>query len=245
MTDSRAQSGSIVVETVLFGYDQAAVRFDRLGSGMHSVSDPVAFRRLLAERPSVVVVFAPPATDADIGVVAHERSCRRDMRAVLVDRPIDSAERLAALRAGFDEALDDGIAASELAGRISLLAERAQRERRAPRIALGERAQLDLDTRSLIVDGKPVHLRPREFELLAVLAEHPGHTFDRLGLLAAVGAELSIHQQRTVDVHIRWLRAKLELAGAGCARLETVRGVGYRLEPASEAAFHPAALTKR
>jgi DNA-binding response OmpR family regulator len=89
---------------------------------------------------------------------------------------------------------------------------------------------LDVDRHAhrVSVDGRPVELSYREFELLAFLAEHPGRVFSRRQLVSSVwnGAEVG---SRTVDVHVRRLRMKLGRYAAG---IVTVRNVGYRYEPA-------------
>jgi DNA-binding response OmpR family regulator len=88
---------------------------------------------------------------------------------------------------------------------------------------------LDIDRHAhrVRVDGRPVELSYREFELLAFLAEHPGRVFGRRQLVSSVwnGADVG---SRTVDVHVRRLRMKLGRYAAG---IVTVRNVGYRYEP--------------
>ena len=219
-----------------------------LAPTMQVVSDSSTFRNLLlTRRPQLVVVFAPPASADDIAAVAAERRRRRDMRAVLVDEPADTAQRLSALRSGFDEAFNNTIVPAELAGRLALLAEHSAREAPGRRIAMGSDVLLDLDARELRISGQPVHLRPREFALLEVLASNPGRTFTRQQLLAAVGARTSIRDLRTIDVHIRWLRSKLDAHPTVRARLMTVRGAGYRLDrgiPARTAAVNNTLTTR-
>jgi DNA-binding response OmpR family regulator len=96
----------------------------------------------------------------------------------------------------------------------------------SPAVQLG----LDIDRHAhrVSVDGRPVELSYREFELLAFLAEHPGRVFSRRQLVSSVwnGADVG---SRTVDVHVRRLRVKLGRYAAG---IVTVRNVGYRYEPA-------------
>ncbi|GAA1361286.1 winged helix-turn-helix domain-containing protein [Catellatospora chokoriensis] len=85
---------------------------------------------------------------------------------------------------------------------------------------------IDTTSRTVTVDGAPVRFTRREFELLFFLVRHTGAAFTRLQLMRAVwGHEFS--GERTVDVHVRRLRAKLGAHGAGLA---TVHGFGYRLE---------------
>ena len=85
---------------------------------------------------------------------------------------------------------------------------------------------VDRVARRVIAAGQPLHLTRREFELLAFLAEHPGCVFSRAELLRAVWNEASVGS-RTVDVHVRRLRAKL---GTEAHRLVTIRNVGYRID---------------
>ena len=181
--------------------------------------------------PAVVVVWVPPATAEEIGDVAAARRVRRDLRAILIDRPAASGERVTALRSGFDEALDSRVDHAELASRIDLLGEEIRQQLAARRVQLGGSVWLDRERRQLVVADKPVHLRPREYALLDVLARDPGRTFSREELLNAVGADPAHGDLRSVDVHVTWLREKLEPAGKGAPVLETIRGVGYRLEP--------------
>jgi DNA-binding response OmpR family regulator len=76
--------------------------------------------------------------------------------------------------------------------------------------------------------GKYVALKPKEFELLRFLARHPGQVFTREQLLDHVWGHGFVGENRTVDVHVRWLREKIEASPSEPALIETVRGVGYR-----------------
>jgi DNA-binding response OmpR family regulator len=78
------------------------------------------------------------------------------------------------------------------------------------------------------VRGEPVRLTYVEFEILAALARHPGRVFSRTQLLDRVWGDSSYRDPRTVDVHIRHLREKLEKDSKTPELLLTVRGVGYR-----------------
>ena len=91
----------------------------------------------------------------------------------------------------------------------------------------GDGLHIDRHAYRVSVDGHPVELSYREFELLAFLAEHPGRVFSRRQLVGSVwnGADVG---SRTVDVHVRRLRVKLGRYAAG---IVTVRNVGYRYEP--------------
>ncbi len=220
-----------LVTTLALSPNPAGAWLGSSADGVRATTDKSAFKQLLrAAGPCVVVVWVPPATADEIGDVAAARRVRRDLRAILIDRPADSGERVTALRSGFDEALDSRVDHAELASRIDLLNEEIRRQLAARRVNLGGDVWLDRERRQLVVSDRPVHLRPREYALLEVLAREPGRTFSREDLLNAVGADPAHGDLRSVDVHITWLREKLEPAGDRGPVLQTVRGVGYRLE---------------
>jgi len=89
---------------------------------------------------------------------------------------------------------------------------------------------LDLNRREVLLDGQPLALKPKEFDLLLFLARHHGQVLSRDLILERVwGWEFS-GGSRTVDVHVRWLREKIELDPSLPTRIVTVRGTGYRFE---------------
>src|SRR3954453_4126436 len=88
--------------------------------------------------------------------------------------------------------------------------------------------RIDFANRSTELGAKPIALTYVEFEILAVLARHPGRVYTRDMLLDNVWGDSAFRDQRTIDVHIRHLREKLELDPKNPAYLLTVRGVGYR-----------------
>jgi DNA-binding response OmpR family regulator len=196
-------------------------------------SDPRRFRDiLLAERPRIVVVCQPPAGVADLEVVAAERRRRARLRVIHLAPPDAVADRLAALARGFDDALTTAMSVDELAARVAWLEGRA-RERPAAgtTLPIAEELELDLLAHELRKGDRSIHLRPKEFGLLALLASHPGRAYTRRELLERVWGHGHESSPRTVDVHVRWLRSKIEPDPDRPIHLVTVRGVGYRLDP--------------
>jgi len=107
-----------------------------------------------------------------------------------------------------------------------------RRRRTMSRLPVADGFELDLAARVLRRGDVPVHLRPREYELLASLARHPGRAFTRRQLVDLAWAARRPSDLRTVDVHVHWLRSKIEAEPARPSHLVTVRGYGYRLDPA-------------
>jgi DNA-binding response OmpR family regulator len=195
--------------------------------------DPRRFRDvLLAERPRIVVCCEPPAGADDLAIVLAERRRRSRLRAVHLAPPDAATQRLAALAAGFDDALTTATSGSELAGRLGWLEARASAKPSAnPTLAVAEGLELDMTAHELRRGETTVHLRPKEFGLLAILAAHPGRAYTRRELLDRVWGSGHGSGPRTVDVHVRWLRSKIEPDPEHPVHLVTVRGVGYRLDP--------------
>lgn len=198
---------------------------------IQTVADPSIFANLLhAGRPRIAIVAMPPAGDRDVELVARERRRRPSLRTIHLSLPAAVAARIEALRQGYDQALPQSIDPKELAGRAALLEERA-RARASVCVEVADGFELDLVAHELRRDGHAVHLRPKEFQLLAMLAAHPGRAFTRRQLLDRVWGPDQVGDPRTVDVHIRWLRSKVEREPDHPVHLVTVRGIGYRLDP--------------
>jgi DNA-binding response OmpR family regulator len=144
------------------------------------------------------------------------------------------ADKVAGLELGADDYLTKPFGMLELIARVKALLRRSRAARR-PRpegeaeeeySAAGVRVNV---TRHLVtVDGAPVELRPKEFELLRALISHRGRVILRDRLLDLVWGEDEYLDRGTLDVHIRWLRQKLERDPSRPERIVTVRGVGYK-----------------
>jgi DNA-binding response OmpR family regulator len=89
---------------------------------------------------------------------------------------------------------------------------------------------IDENRREVNLDGKPIRLKPKEFELLLFLARNKGFALTRTLILERVWRWTYDGNSRTVDVHVRWLREKIEPDTSNATRIVTVRGVGYRFD---------------
>ncbi|MGK2850694.1 MAG: winged helix-turn-helix domain-containing protein [Candidatus Limnocylindrales bacterium] len=195
------------------------------------VRDPAVFDALLcAGRPHLAILAEPLARPEDVLLAVRERRRRSTLRLLHLSDPEAVAGRLEALRLGFDEALPDTISADELMARMELLEERAQ-TRNGAGVLVADGVILDPVAHEVRRDGELIHLRPKEYQLLAMLAAHPGRTYTRRQLLDRVWGHDHDGDPRTVDVHVRWLRSKIEPQPDAPVHLVTVRGVGYRLDP--------------
>lgn len=138
----------------------------------------------------------------------------------------ETEDKLEAFGAGADDYLTKPFDPRELVARAQALVRRAHG---GERLAYGPLV-IDLLARQVFVEGKPVSLTPKEFDLLAWLVRSPGRAFSREELLHEVWGETVFLETRTIDSHVKTLREKLgrDKAGAG---LVTVWGVGYKFDP--------------
>src|SRR3954469_20861376 len=184
---------------------------------------------LASHRTRIAVIGCPPASPGLVEQAAAIGRRRPGLRCVLLNEPSNVEQRLHALELGFAAALARDTPAAELVGRLMLLAQ----DRRSPpdRMPVGDGLELDLGRGSLVRNGRNVHLRPKEFGLLELLARHPGRVYTRAELLDRVWGAGPDRNPRTVDVHVVWIRSKIERDANQPAHLTTARGVGYRLDP--------------
>lgn len=143
-------------------------------------------------------------------------------------------ERVMGLEVGADDYIVKPFSFRELLARVHALVRRValDREGSSPpdQLVIGG-ITFDLNAHQVMNKGKIVKLREREFNLLRTLMEHQGQALSRQELMDAVWGESWIGNTRTLDVHIRWLREKLEEDPSSPRYIETVHGFGYRFVP--------------
>jgi DNA-binding response OmpR family regulator len=150
----------------------------------------------------------------------------------------EEIERVIGLEMGADDYLTKPFSMRELQARVKALLRRVRLDRseyeQKPQteveILVFDNLELDLTRRELRLDGRPLPLKPKEFDLMTFLARHRGQVLTRDLLLERVWGWDFSGGSRTVDVHVRWLREKIESEPANPNRIVTVRGIGYRFE---------------
>jgi DNA-binding response OmpR family regulator len=147
---------------------------------------------------------------------------------ILLTAKLDETDKVLGLELGADDYVTKPFGMKELVARINAVLRRAERPTPEPEILSIGGIHLDRESRTVKTFGRPASLTPSEFDLLQVLMSAPGKVFSRSELLLKLQGTTFEGVERTIDVHIRNLRTKIEPNPSEPIYIETVFGVGYR-----------------
>jgi len=190
------------------------------------------------ERPDLVVldVMLPGLDGFEVCRILRRETA---VPILMLTARVGETDRVVGLEVGADDYLTKPFSMREFMARIKALLRRVRLDREvmsqevAPAVAdrlVFDDLTIDLDRHEAFVQGAPLRLTPREFELLLFLARHRGSALSRDLILDRVWGWDYGGGTRTVDVHVRWLREKIESDPANPQHIVTVRGVGYCFE---------------
>ncbi len=208
---------------VLKGYlEQAGFRVLTAGDGQMALT---TFRH--AKPDLVILDLMLPGIDG----LEVCRALRRESSVpiIMLTARAEEADRLIGLELGADDYVVKPFSPREVVLRVRAILRRVEGEIAASEVLQAGGIILDLAAHQATVAGRPVELTPMEFELLAVLVRSPGRTFARAQLLQQIQDSPLEGFDRTVDVHIRNIRAKIEPDPKNPRYIHTVYGIGYKL----------------
>ena len=190
-----------------------------------------ALRRFAAERIDLVVldIMLPKLDGLE---VCKQLRAESEVPIIMLTARDDELDKVIGLELGADDYITKPFSIREFRSRVRALLRRASVSRQVDEsggdLISVEGLTIDLGRRAVEVGGERVQLTYVEFELLRVLASHPGRVYSRRMLLEALWGGADYREPRTIDVHVRHLREKLERDPAEPEYILTVRGVGYR-----------------
>ena len=199
-------------------------------SGYQAVGFETAkdFYKALSEKlPELILldIMLPDEDGLSILKNLRTRADTQKIPVILVTAKSTEIDKVKGLDGGADDYIAKPFGVMEMIARVKALLRRSGGAEES--LMTCGNVTLDSEKRMVYVDGKPVELTYKEFELLRLFLSHPGMAFTRDQLFNDVWGADYVGESRTVDMHIRTLRQKL---GACGDRIETVRGVGYRWE---------------
>jgi DNA-binding response OmpR family regulator len=172
----------------------------------------------------------------EMGGYDFMRAYRREAETpvIILTARLEENDKVLGLELGADDYVTKPFSPRELTARVRAVLRRMEKQGNSADILRAGGITLDRAGRSTLVDGQPVDLTPSEFDLLATLMGTPGRVFSRLELLDRLQGTAYEGYERTIDVHIRNLRTKIEPDPANPCYIETVYGSGYRFSAQSE-----------
>jgi len=227
-----------MMPTVLVVEDEPAIlellRINLLDAGyeVQGAADAEdAKRRLNETLPDLVLLDWMLPGQSGLALAKELRAAKRtrELPIIMVTAKSDEADKVTGLEAWVDDYVTKPFSPRELKARIKSVMRRRAPESAQEPLAAGV-VTLDPTTHRVSVAGQPLRLGPTEFRLLRFLLARPERVHSRAQLLDQVWGDQTYIEERTVDVHIRRLRAALEPFGQADL-IETVRGSGYRLAP--------------
>jgi DNA-binding response OmpR family regulator len=225
----------LVVDDEAHIVELARLYLSREGYDVEGVGDgSQALTRFGQLKPDLVVldIMLP---GADGLTICKEIRKQSQVPIIMLTARDEVTDKVVGLEVGADDYLTKPFHPQELVARAKALLRRAHNEPEQPKLIRAGRLEIDIERHEVRHGKAKVQLRPKEFDLLALLARHPGRVFQRSELLDLVWGYDFPGYTRTVDVHVQQVREKLAAAGVTDPSIQTVWGVGYRLEIATAA----------
>ncbi len=180
--------------------------------------------------PSLIILdlMLPSMGGLEICRIMRQRQ-RSWVPIIMLTAKTEEIDRVIGLEIGADDYLTKPFSMRELVARVKATLRRPIMEATQDQVLVCNGVEVDMGRHSVLIDGQTAVLSPKEFDLLATLLRNRGRAMSRDEILALVwGDEGPYRDPHTVDVHIRWLREKIEPTPAKPERLLTIRGVGYK-----------------
>jgi DNA-binding response OmpR family regulator len=223
-------------ETLLYNLEKQGYRVEAAGDGRSALE---AARRL---QPDLIVldIMLPELDGVEVCKTLRRENFQFPI--IMLTARDDEIDRVVGLEVGADDYLTKPFSMRELMARVKAQLRRTQIIREElEKIKTDQPATqqetlifgnltINLTRREVILNDMPLALKPQEYDLLTFFAEHKGQMLSREFVLERVWGWDYVGDSRTVDVHVRWLRQKIESDPANPTRIVTVRGGGYRFE---------------
>jgi two-component system alkaline phosphatase synthesis response regulator PhoP len=217
-----------IAELIRFNLEQEGFAVSLADDGEKGLD---AIRKL---RPALVILDLMLPGIAGLEVCRRLRNDEATARLPIVILTARAAEsdRIVGLEMGADDYVTKPFSPRELVARVRAVLRRSYGAdmQRPHEVYERGRLRIDFDTYEVVLDGKKIDLSLREFELLRFFVRSPNRVFDRLQILDLVWGQDTYVEPRTVDVHVRRLRARIERDDANPELIVTVRGVGYKFD---------------
>ena len=192
-----------------------------------------AVKLAVEEKPNLILLdlMIPGKDGYDVCKDVRSNSEIRNTPIIMLTAKSEELDKILGLELGADDYITKPFSVRELLARVKAVLRRFSISEPESNVLVFENLTADFDKREILVNDKKLDLTLKEFELLEILIRNKGKILTRDTLLDKIWGYEYIGETRTVDVHIRYLRKKIELDDKNPKLIETIRGVGYRFNP--------------
>ncbi len=216
----------------------SALKYNLIKDGydvLTAVDGAQALEVARSENPDLIIldIMLPELSGFDVCRILRKEGMT--MPILMLTAKTDEVDKVVGLELGADDYMTKPFSLRELLARIHAMLRRVEMTRKEnslpqeKKLKFGD-LEIDFSRHQVIFRDSIVNLSPKEFELLALLSKNRGRVFSRETLLEKIWGYDYEGETRTVDVHIRWLREKVEANPSKPRHILTVRGVGYKFE---------------
>lgn len=185
------------------------------------------------EKPDLIIL---DLTMPEMDGLEFTRRLRQEKNTpiIMLTARVEELDRVIGLELGADDYVTKPFSPREIVARVRAVLRRVQPESHSPEVLRIGELELDRDEHKVIASDHSIDVTPTEFDLLEVLMSNPGRAFSRMDLLERLQGEAYSPYERTIDAHIKNLRAKIEPEPARPQYILTVFGVGYKMAKEDE-----------
>jgi phosphate regulon transcriptional regulator PhoB len=216
----------MIVESIEYALLQEGYEVVRASNGQE------ALQQVQLTKPNLIVLDLMLPQLSGLEVCRLLRREHNDVPIIMLTAKGEEIDRVIGLEVGADDYLIKPFSLRELVARIKALLRRSKAgdtDAKQAKVYQHQDLMVNLSEHRVMVGDRQVELSPKEFKILAMLMSTPGRVFSREELLEQVWGLDFYGDTKTVDVHIRWLREKIEEDPSAPKYVQTVRGFGYRL----------------
>ena len=210
----------------------ARLYLSREGYQIETITDGAEVLARFGQLKPDLVVLDIMLPNVDGLTICREIRKQSQVPIIMLTARDEVTDKVVGLELGADDYLTKPFHPQELVARAKALVRRSRLEPDQPRLVRAGKLEVDFERHEVRYGDLKLQLRPKEFDLLALLARHPGRVFQRSELLDLVWGYDFPGYTRTVDVHVQQVREKLTAGGVTNPTIQTVWGVGYKLEMA-------------
>lgn len=218
-------------ETLGYNLEQQGYKVETVGDGRQAIAKARQIKPAL-----IVMDIMIPGIDG----MEATRILRSEMSVpiLMLTARSEEIDRVLGLEMGADDYMTKPFSMREFLARVKAMLRRVRIDRESQKGEVGfpkevlkfENLEIDITRHETRLKGEVLALKPKEFDLLLFLARHKGQVLSRELILERVWGWDFVGGTRTVDVHVRWLRSKIEPDASNPVRILTIRGAGYRFE---------------